>query len=204
MTDILADERLVWFVMRGSGIVLLVLFTAAVVLGTVSSHGGASRPGARVDPDAVRVRGVSRFALTRVHRDVSLICLALLALHALSAAYHGFVDIGWVDVAVPFVSSYERLWIGLGTAALDLLVAASLAAALRERLGRRAWRAVHATTYLAWVLAVAHTLGIGTDRSQTWAVVVGVCCAVAFAVAVVWRLTWRREPAPLVRHGALR
>jgi len=202
MTDLLADERLVWFLMRGSGIVLLAILTAAVVLGVVASHGGASRPGAAVDRrTARRATAVGRFALTTVHRDVSLICLVLLAVHALSAAYHSFVDIAWVDVIVPFMSAYERLWIGLGTLALDLLIAASLAAALRDRLGSRGWRAVHATTYLAWVIAVVHTIMIGTDREQVWALAVGVGCAVAFVGAVIWRLTFlRREPTPLVRE----
>ena len=37
-----------------------------------------------------------------------------------------------------------------------------------QRLGHRAWRRVHWLAYACWPVAVAHGLGIGTDRSATW------------------------------------
>jgi methionine sulfoxide reductase heme-binding subunit len=116
-----------------------------------------------------RAAGLPRFALQTVHRDVSLLALVLLGVHAVASVFHTFVDIRWVDAVVPFTGPYEPLWIGLGALGLDLLAVAAVAAALRHRLGPRTWRVVHGSSYAAWVLAAAHAVGIGSDVDRTWA-----------------------------------
>ncbi|MGF1647961.1 MAG: ferric reductase-like transmembrane domain-containing protein [Kineosporiaceae bacterium] len=164
--------------MRASGVVALALLSLSVALGAVSSV-------LRL-PD--RAAGLPRFAVQAVHRDVSLLALVLLAVHAVASVFHTFVDIRWVDAVVPFTGPYEPLWIGLGTLALDLLVVAAVAAALRHRLGPRTWRVVHGTAYAAWVLAAVHAIGIGTDVDRTWAWGVAASCLLVVVAAVARRV----------------
>ena len=96
-----------------------------------------------------------------------------------------YVSIGWAATAVPFLSPYRTMAIGLGTLAVDLGAAVLLTSVLRHRLGLRAWRAVHWLAYLAWPAAFAHALSAGGDLRTGWvaAVVWGSAAAVAAAVA---------------------
>jgi methionine sulfoxide reductase heme-binding subunit len=59
----------------------------------------------------------------------------------------------------------------------------------RVRLGVKAWRGVHWLAYLAWPVAVAHGLGIGTDSSQPWMLIIAAVCIGSVLIALAFRLT---------------
>jgi len=59
---------------------------------------------------------------------------------------------------------------------------------VRKRLGYRAWRRVHWLAYACWPVAVTHGLGIGTDRSATWVLVLSMACILAVLGTAVWRV----------------
>ncbi len=69
-----------WYLARGTGAVALVLLTASVVLGIL----GSLRFTAPRWP---------RFAIDSLHRDVSLLVLALLALHIITSVLDSFAPI---------------------------------------------------------------------------------------------------------------
>lgn len=180
-----------WYANRATGAVCLVLFTAVVLLGV----------GVRL---RVRLPGLPRFGTVSLHRSLALSATAFLALHIALAVLDAYVDIGVTDVLVPFVSGYRPLWLGLGTVALDLLLAVLVTSLLRARLGHRAWRAVHRLAYASWPVALVHGIGIGTDTGTDWMTWLTVCCVAAVAVAVGIRLAHsaraaRRTPAALLR-----
>lgn len=198
LSTVLHDERLLWFVMRASGLVLLTVLTLAVAMGAAATLTRARGT----------VAGLPRFAQQTAHRDVSLLALVLLAVHAATAALHGFVDISWLDTVLPFAGAYQPLWVGLGALSLDLLAVATVVAFLRDRIGPPAWRVVHWVAYLAWAAAAAHSLGIGTDVDRAWALGILVACAAVFAVIVAVRLravtAGRGEAAPAAAGGRRR
>lgn len=163
-----------WYLVRGTGLVDLVLLTAVCVLG-ISEVVRYTRP------------GWPRFVVAALHRNVAVLALALLAVHIASSVADSYVSIALIDVFVPFVGTYHPLWLGLGALATDLLVAIAITSALRRRIGRRAWRAVHVASYACWPLAVAHGLGMGTDRVEAWVWVLNGLCVAAVAAAVAWR-----------------
>lgn len=163
-----------WYLNRGTGLVLLVVFTLTLVLGVLSTGRGG-----RIWP---------RFATQATHRGLSLLTTLLLAGHAVTAVVDEFVDIRWWQALVPFGGSYRPLYLGLGALALDLTVAVGLTSLLRKRLGERAWRLVHLTSYLAWGAAVVHTLGIGTDAATPLGRPVVLACVGALLLAAALRL----------------
>jgi DMSO/TMAO reductase YedYZ heme-binding membrane subunit len=186
---------LLWWVDRAAGLVLLVLLTGALVTGLRST---APR----------RVSGVPRFATLALHRNLALLSLCLLAVHVGTAVADSFVDIAWWQVVVPAGTGYRPLWVGLGTVAVDLLLAVVATSALRHRVGLRSWRAVHLLVWPAWLAGVGHALALGTDlHDQTpWAVLPVCACLVAVALAGAARLAalrgaepGRTEPAEVVR-----
>lgn len=169
------DPKLAWYLTRASGLVLLVLLTLAVLLGV----------GSTVSPAGGRL---PRFVATDLHRRVSLLAVAFLAVHIATSVADSWATITWVDAVVPFVGSYRPVWLGLGTLAVDLLLAVVVTTLLRHRLGPRPWRAVHLLAYLAWPVAVLHGLGTGSDVRRTWVLVLTLGCVGAVLLAVSHRL----------------
>jgi predicted ferric reductase len=174
-----SSSQALWYLVRSTGLVDIVLLTAAMVLGVA---------------EVVRwVRpGWPRFVVAALHRNLSLLAVVVLAVHVLTSVADSFVNIAVIDAFVPFVGSYQPFWLGMGALALDLMVALVVTSALRPRLGLGAWRVVHWTAYLCWPVAVAHGLGMGTDSSAGWVQVLYAVCVAAVVGAVGWRLavTW--------------
>jgi methionine sulfoxide reductase heme-binding subunit len=184
----MANPQWLWFLSRGSGIVLLVLFTAVMVLGTATRLGWAPRHW-------------PRFAMAELHRALALFAVALLGLHVATALADPYVSIGWAAAALPFLSPYRTAAIGFGTLAADLGTAVLLTSVLRHRLGLRGWRAVHWLAYLAWPAAFGHALGAGGDLHTRWVAAVIWGSAAVAALAVAARLAARTRQPPGYRPG---
>ncbi len=191
----MVSTQWLWFISRGSGLVLLVLFTAVVVLGTVTGLGWAPPRW-------------PRFVAAELHRRLALFAVALLGLHVVTAIADPYVPIGWAATVLPFRSPYRTAAVGLGTLAVDLGGAVLLTSLVRHKLGLRAWRAVHWLAYLAWPAAFGHALSAGGDLRTGWvaAVIWGSAAVTAAAVAV--RLAAvaaaRSRSAPRLRRPARR
>jgi sulfoxide reductase heme-binding subunit YedZ len=72
--------------------------------------------------------------------------------------------------------------------AVDLLGVVILTSLLRNRIGPRAFKAVHWLTYGIWPIAVLHAIGNGTDSFSLWFFGLAVTCSLAVAGALCWRL----------------
>jgi len=172
-----------WYATRATGLVTLLLLTASVLLGilTAGRFAGRSWP---------------RFLSQGLHRNISLLVLAFLALHVGTTVVDTYTSIPLAAVFVPFASAYKTAWLSLGAVALDLLLALVATSLVRKRLGHRAWRRVHWLAYACWPVAVAHGLGIGTDRSTTWVLGLSMACVLAVLATTTWRLITTARPGP--------
>ena len=171
----MTDGPMLWYLNRATGTVLMTLLTATVVLGLLSTVGRAGR-------------GVPRFMVHALHRNLSLLGVALLIAHVGAAVLDTFVDIRWWQALVPWGGSYRPFWLALGALALDLVVVVTLTSLVRTRLTHRAWRATHLLAYAAWAVGLLHGWGIGTDSSAPWSRTLTLGCVAAVAVAAVVRL----------------
>jgi methionine sulfoxide reductase heme-binding subunit len=178
-----------WYLGRGSGVVSLLLFTTVVLLGIATRSG---RP----------VPGLTRLAVAGVHRSVSLLSLGFLALHVVSLLFDPYAQLRLLDLVVPFAGSYRPLWLGLGTLALDLVLALTVTSLLRHRLAAGTWRAVHWLAYAAWPVAVLHGIGTGTDAATGWLLALTGGCAAAVVAALAWRVS--PSFVPVLREEYLR
>lgn len=164
-----------WYATRASGIVALVLLTLTMVLGLATT----SRTRARHWPG---------FAQQEFHRRISILAVVFVAIHVLTSLLDTFVHIGWLAIIVPFTSPYSRFWVGMGTVALDLMVAVFVSSLLRSRVKPSTWRAIHWLAYGSWPVAVAHTFGMGTDAGEHWVIALGIVCIVSVGAALLWRV----------------
>ena len=163
-----------WYATRATGLVTMLLLTTTVLLGilTAGRFAGGSWP---------------RFLTVGLHRNLSLLVLAFLALHVATNVVDTFVSIPLAAAFIPFASSYKTAWLSLGAVALDLLVALVATSLIRNRLGLRIWRWVHWAAYICWPVALAHGLGAGTDRGTLWVFVLTIACAAMVAGVATWR-----------------
>jgi methionine sulfoxide reductase heme-binding subunit len=176
-----------WYLSRSTGVVLLALLSLTAVLGIVIRQRG-------------RVPGLPSFAVTALHRNASLLALVLLGIHVTTAVVDPFVSIGWLAAVVPFTSRYEPVWMGLGALALDLVVAMVITSLVRDRIGRRVWRAVHLLAYAAFPLAAIHGIGAAADLQSGALLGFTVFCLAAITAAAGWRLfDSRRATSPRQR-----
>lgn len=114
----------------------------------------------------------------KVHHLASLVGLAMVTIHPLGVAWKQLT----LRVFIPDVSSvYQFLRLG-GRPSWYLLVIASLVAALRGIVGKR-WKLLHYLNYLAFWLATAHGILIGTNVQNLPMRIVFV--ALAFIVLLV-------------------
>lgn len=144
-----------WLVSRASGVLALVLITLSVLMGLAMA--------ARVLPPG----GVKR-AIARMHEHVALTALAAIGLHGLSLLGDKWLKPGLRGIAVPFALSYRPTFTGIGVIAGYMAVLVGPSFYLRRVVGARRWRKVHRVSIVIWALSAVHTLGSGSDASQTW------------------------------------
>ncbi len=169
-----------WYLTRATGLISLILLSATVVLGIVASVGWTSTRW-------------PRFLSQAMHRNLSLFCIALIAIHIVTTVADGYVPITYVDAFIPFLTPYRPLWIGFGALAFDMLLAVGITSGLRRRIGVRAWRGVHYLAYACWPIAVVHGLGSGSDTRLPVMMLIEVVCGAAVVTAVAWRLLAARR-----------
>jgi predicted ferric reductase len=177
-----------WYLTRSSGAVALVLLTLALALGVVDVRRWSTETW-------------PRFVVDSLHRNVSLLALAFLSLHILTAVLDSFAPISLIDAVIPFSGSYRPFWLGLGALSFDLTLAVIITSVLRRRIGHATWRATHWLAYASWPIALLHGFGTGSDTKSTWMLAISIGCLMAAIAAVLVRIAagW---PDQLARRGA--
>lgn len=174
-------NQALWFASRSCGQISLVLLTVVVVLGAL--HTGRAT-----------TRRWPRFAVHTLHRNAAALAVVFVAVHVATAIIDPYAGIRWLDAVVPFASTYQPFWTGLGATSADLLLALVVTSAARLRLPWRLWRGLHFAAYALWPLALAHALGIGgADAARGWVQTLDAACALTVVAAVVVRVRARHQ-----------
>jgi len=175
-----------WFASRATGVISLILFSVVAILGILVNRQG-------------RLPGLPRFAVTGLHRNLSLLTVVFLGTHIVTAIVDGYAHIPWLSTVVPFSSGYERFWIGLGTVAVDLFIALIVTSLLRDRLKPSIWRAIHWLAYVSYPVIVAHSLGASKDLRSGWLLALTLATVFAVVTAMGYRLLDALSAVP--RHA---
>jgi methionine sulfoxide reductase heme-binding subunit len=126
----------------------------------------------------------------KVHHVASITGLVAMMLHPLSLAWNSRT----LSVFVPDFSSLTRFLTLAGRVVWPLIGIAALAAWLRKPIGKN-WRAIHYLNYLAFWLATAHAILIGTNfQSLPMRIVAVVLALVTVAVLIQKRMPQRKRP----------
>ena len=173
MLATLAGDHVFWITSRAAGVAALVVSSMAVCAGLLMS--GTTR---RRIPD-----------LRAIHEALSLATLAALTLHAVALLGDSFMSPSLADIAIPFVSGYQRVWTSMGIVAGWMLIILGMSYYARARIGPARWRSLHRFTALAWVLGVVHSIGEGTDAGAAWFLLTAAMVALPAAALLAVRLS---------------
>jgi DMSO/TMAO reductase YedYZ heme-binding membrane subunit len=136
------------FMLFYAGVFALIALCASVGAGLVSTDRIVLNPGHRV-------------WVQSAHRAISFGALTFLIIHIVTEILAQRVHV--IDAVVPFLSPFRTFYIGLGTIASDLIILLVITGILRKRFtgnGKSVWRwrAIHYTSYVAFVFGVWHGL----------------------------------------------
>jgi sulfoxide reductase heme-binding subunit YedZ len=172
-----------WLASRAAGITALVCITVAVGLGLALGGKVASKK-----------PGLPRVLMT-IHEHAALAGLIAIAVHGITLLGDGWLKAGFADIAIPFASDVEPLWVGLGVVGGYLAALLGLTFYARKRIGTKLWRKAHRATILVYVLSVAHTLGAGTDAGEPWMQAFLVVTGAPILFLFTMRVLPREQPA---------
>jgi DMSO/TMAO reductase YedYZ heme-binding membrane subunit len=184
----MVDPQLWWYVARAAGIVSWAMLTGAVLWGAVlaSDLFPASRRPAW---------------LLATHRWLGALSLWFLAIHLVGLLADSYISFGLADLVVPLASDWKPVPVAAGVLALWSLVAVEVTSVTIRRANRRLWRAVHLSSYGAFLSASLHGTFAGTDATNPVYLVTSVAATVAVVAAVSYRLlrrgSGRRRRAPI-------
>jgi DMSO/TMAO reductase YedYZ heme-binding membrane subunit len=135
------------FMLFYAGVFALIGLTGSVIVGLLATDRTILTPGHRVMAQAV-------------HRAVSFGALAFLIIHIVTEILAQRVHV--IDAFIPFLSPFRTFYIGLGTIASDLILLLVITSILRKRFTAHGnawrWRAIHYSSYLAFVFGILHGL----------------------------------------------
>jgi len=148
-----------WYLSRGSAFVSFGLLWFSMALGlTISNRLARLWPGGPVAFD--------------LHQYTSLLGLAFALFHGLILLGDGYINYTLPQLLIPFASvNFNPLWVGLGQIGIYLWALVAFSFYVRAQIGTRNWRLIHFTSFLAFMLALVHGVGSGSDSGTFWATI---------------------------------
>lgn len=147
------DPKLSWHLIRSTGITAHILLTISLLWGLALSS------------QIVKNWSPGQVSMV-MHSALSWLAVAMIATHMLLLLADNYFTFVVTDLLVPFSGPYRPLAVGLGTLAMWISLLVALSFSLRRWIGQRAWRWLHKTSYIAFLLATAHGLFAGTDAAH--------------------------------------
>jgi sulfoxide reductase heme-binding subunit YedZ len=169
-----------WYLERATGMVALIAFTAALVLGALATRMPRHPSASELD---------RRFLTQMAHRSVAVLGLLMLMTHTTLIVVDSYVDVSVSGALVPLTAGYRPLALGAGTLAVYTFIVVAVSGAMRGRLAGsptavRTWRAIHLSAYAGWALSMGHGIFAGSDTGAWWSTAIYVACGVAGLTAL--------------------
>ena len=171
-------HQLFWFASRAFGIVAIVLLGISVGLGLAMSGRLTRRPGLPAK-------------LRRFHEAATLVTLALILAHVGLLLFDSYLRPGLAGITLPFALGYRPVFTGIGIIAGWLAAILGLSFYARKRIGTKTWRTMHRFTIVAYMLALAHVIGAGTNGTSPWMLAL----LTALTAPIVFAFTYRMLPS---------
>lgn len=149
----LYGDKTVWYLVRSSGTVAYLLLSGATIWGLLLS----SKIVQDIVPPALTLG---------LHNTLAWLSITLAALHAFVLLFERYDTYTITALLVPFIGPYRPAWVALGIIGFYLMLLTSASFSWRKWLGHKRWRALHALTFVAYILVTLHGLKAGSDSHK--------------------------------------
>lgn len=174
-----------WEMIRVTGMVALALLTVSVSLGIAGP--AITRPS-------------SRLTSVSLHLTAGVAGTVLVISHVFFAIIDSWIKVPVQAAFVPGTSTWETLWVAVGTIAFDLMLAMAVTSALRQQAPRLWWKS-HMLAYPVFGLVWIHTLAIGTDAGTPLMIAMAAISAGMVATAIVVRVMRPKRTPVGIAHS---
>lgn len=171
-----------WYVNRSAGIVAWLLLATSMMVGLLLSSRALGR---KARPNW----------LTDLHRGLSGLSVAFVAVHIAGAVGDNYIHYGWAETLVPFASSWRPWAMAWGVVSLYLLVAVELSSLARKRVPKAIWRKIHYLSFPLFITATTHGFTAGTDVGTNLGIAAASLATAAIAGLTVIRVRDEIEKA---------
>jgi hypothetical protein len=189
------NGQLWWYTARAGGIVAWVLLAGSVLWGlaiSTKATRGKARPNWMLD----------------MHRFLGAAALVFTAIHVASIMLDSYVSFRFVQVLVPFTSTWKPSAVAWGIVTMWLLAAVEITSLVRNRIPQRVWRLTHVLAFPLFAFSTVHVVTAGTDSANVLLRATLILANLAVVGLTAWRL-WQLErraaqplPAPTSRIPA--
>ncbi len=178
-----------WYLGRASGILAFILLTLVTCFGLLMST-------------RVMTKLFLPATIYETHRFLSFASLLAVFVHATSFFFDDFFHLSFVEAVVPFFlqREYQSVLgfdigktVGLGIIALYLMLLLILTSEFRSKMSLRWWRVTHYTSFIAYLLFIAHGVMSGTDSREWWMQAIYITSAVLVFILVLFRIFFRNN-----------
>ena len=177
-----ADSRVYWYMARSAGVVAYLLLWGSVAWGLMVSNkilDGIVKPP----------------VVYELHKSLSILALVTGMFHGLILLGDSYMQYSVLDILIPFRSSYQPIWVGLGTLGLYLTAILVVSFYIKKHIGHRAWRLLHYTSFGVWIMITLHGIMAGTDTQLLLMQVLYVVAIVSVGYLLTYRLVADKKPA---------
>jgi len=99
------------------------------------------------------------------HEFISLLSVGFTLVHVIVLMLDLYMPYSLAQILVPFISPYRPFWVGVGVIAFYIILLVTITFYLRNRIGTRAFRAIHVLSLLGYIGVTLHGYFSGTDTA---------------------------------------
>ena len=115
--------------------------------------------------------------------------MAFALFHALILMGDRYIAYTLPQILLPGASvNYKPIEVGLGQAALYLMLVVGLSFYVRKQITQKVWRLVHYLSFVLYLLVLAHGILSGTDAATPWAAAIYWVTGGSLIFLVVYRI----------------
>jgi predicted ferric reductase len=141
-----------WYVTRASGIIAYLLLWFSTILGLAVT--------------SKYLDGMlDRLFTYDFHEFISLLSVGFTLVHVGVLMLDLYLPYSLAQILVPFISPYRPFWVGVGVISFYVILLVTITFYLRNKIGRRAFRAIHVLSLLGYIGVTLHGYFSGTDTA---------------------------------------
>lgn len=169
-----------WYVTRAAATSAYITLSATVILGLFRSLARVSR-----------LRNArALWLLDEIHPYLAVLTLALVVFHLLSLIFDPLIPFSVLNLLLPLDQPYRPLPVDLGVLALYGLVVVWLSSWVKRRIKYTSWRALHYTSFFAFLLVTFHGIFAGSDSAEPWMRLLYMSISAVVTLLILVRIFW--------------